>query len=320
MPDFSMLVVSDKPCCFWYPDIDKTNLEFINGIDPLYYKYIADVNRKELQSESQYAAISTRIAYCHGLETLFSLLCACIQAPDCIVGWLLKYRMNQLRDLVKAIVNQQGAILNKHSLEAVTFENLSDLINQFNLENQDEVLRLKQSFASAWQRFAKDFLDDNIIAEYNSMKHGLRVSPGGYSLTAIPEVKPGVPNPSGQMIDFGGSVFGSSFFNCEAIKNRKGSQNSIHFMSKRHSLNWDPEYLLRGLYLISMSLNNILSFLKVFNGLSEDVKLLYPEDESLFRVPVDSNNRTMNIVSNPLIYEENIVPFSKDDILKVYEQ
>ena len=315
--DFSRFVISAKPYCFWHPNIKKANLEFIDGIDPLYYKYVADVNRAELQGEArQYAAISTRIAYCHGLETLFSLLCACVQAPDCIAGWLSKYRMDQLRDLVETIVSQKRPILNKHNLESVTFEDTSDLINQFNLKDEDKDQRLRKSFASAWHRFAKDFLDDNIVTEYNSMKHGLRVSPGGYSLVVTPEDQAGVPDPS-KAFEVGNSIFGSSFSSFEAIKNKNEVQNPRHFKFRTYALNWDPEYLLRGLYIVSLSLNNILAFLKAFNGL-RDAKLCYPDDESFFEVPTDSN--TMSLAATLFIDEENITPFSEDDILKVYEK
>ena len=118
------------------------------------------------------------------------------------------------------------------------------------------------------------------------MKHGLRVRPGGFSLAFGPEDVPGVPAPPEKMSYLGGSDFGSSFFYSAGIGNEIDKRNPTHFRLKRHSLNWDPEGLSHGLNLISMSLNNILAFLKVVNGIdAESVKLIYPDNESYFEAP-----------------------------------
>lgn len=44
-----------------------------------------------------------RIGYHHGLESFFALLFATLQAPGCVVGWMLKYWPRQLRDLVASV-------------------------------------------------------------------------------------------------------------------------------------------------------------------------------------------------------------------------
>ena len=83
MMEYSKFAVSDVPYCVWDPELRRTNLEFIEEIDPAYYEYIAGINKEALQDDdgAQYAAMAIRIAYFHGLETLFALLCACAQAP-----------------------------------------------------------------------------------------------------------------------------------------------------------------------------------------------------------------------------------------------
>ena len=321
--EYSKFAVSDVPYCVWDPELRRTNLEFIEGIDPAYYEYIAGINKEALQDDdgAQYAAMAIRIAYFHGLETLFALLCACAQAPDCMIGWLQKYSLGQLRDLVKEIINRRGQIFCKRNIQSFTLEDLSKLINQFNLEDQDEMRQLQESFTTLWHRFAKDFLDDKLIAEYNNIKHGFRVRPGGFSLAFGPEDEFGVPPPAEKMTSLGGSDFGSSFFVSEGIGKEIDKRNPTHFRVKRHSLNWDPECLLHGLNLISLSLNNILAFLKVANGTdAESVKLLYPQDESYFEAPWQPSHSTMHIATNPIIREEDIVRFSKEEILRIYQQ
>ena len=322
MIENSRFAVSDVPYCVWDPELRRTNLEFIKGIDPAYYEYIAAINKGALQGDgSQYAAMAIRIAYCHGLETLFSLLCACIQAPDCIIGWLQKYTLKQLRDLVKNIVNYQTPIFCKFNLQSVTLEELSNLINDFNLQKEDKKQQLKESFTTLWRRFAKDFLDDKLIAEYNNIKHGFRVRPGGFNVLVGPEDVPGVPPPPEKMSYLRGSDFGSSFFKSEGIGNEIDKGNPTHFRLKRHSLNWDPKCLIHGLNLISLSLNNILAFLKSVNGAdTESIKLLYPQDESYFEAPWQLSQDILSSEINPTIREEHIVRFSKDEILEVYQQ
>jgi len=59
--------------------------------------------------QKQYAAATLRIAYSQGLETLFALLCAVVQAPDCVIGWFLKYRNSELFELVRKI--REGQII-----------------------------------------------------------------------------------------------------------------------------------------------------------------------------------------------------------------
>lgn len=322
MIENSRFAVSDVPYCVWDPELRRANLEFIEGIDPAYYEYIAATNKGSLQGDgSQYAAMAIRIAYCQGLETLFALLCACIQAPDCIIGWLQKYTLRQLRDLIEVIINRRATIFCKLNLQSVSLEELSNLINQFNLKDQDEIQQLKESFTTLWHRFAKDFLDDKLIAEYNNMKHGLRVRPGGFSLAFGPEDVPGVPAPPEKMSYLGGSDFGSSFFRSEGIGNEIDKRNPTHFRLKSHSLNWDPEGLSHGLNLISMSLNNILAFLKVVNGIdAESVKLIYPDNESYFEAPWRPSYSIGFSGIHSIICEEDIIRFSKDEILRVYRQ
>ena len=75
--------------------------------------------------------------------------------------------------MVKEIINRRGQIFCKRNIQSFTLEDLSKLINQFNLEDQDEMRQLQESFTTLWHRFAKDFLDDKLIAEYNNIKHGV---------------------------------------------------------------------------------------------------------------------------------------------------
>lgn len=78
--------------------------------------------------------------------------------------------------------------------------------------DEKEIQRLQGLFSTLWYRFAGDYLNENLIAEYNSLKHGFRINPGGFKLMVGPESTPGVAAPAERMTSLGSSEFGSSFF------------------------------------------------------------------------------------------------------------
>src|ERR1041385_6978782 len=81
--------VGKKPFVVWA--YDAINDDFLRGIDTKYFQYLADTHSANLTGEHRLtAAIALRTAYHHGLETLFMLIFATLQAPHCVVGWILK--------------------------------------------------------------------------------------------------------------------------------------------------------------------------------------------------------------------------------------
>jgi hypothetical protein len=98
---YSKFAVCEKPYCVWEWNLPERNLEYLERVDPTYFDYVGRVNAKKLGTDDgQHAAMAIRTAYHHGLETLFALMFAAIQAPDCVVGWMQRYSMGQLRSLV----------------------------------------------------------------------------------------------------------------------------------------------------------------------------------------------------------------------------
>jgi hypothetical protein len=85
---------------------------------------------------------------------------------------------------------------------------------------------------------------------------------------------------------FSKSDFGSSFLIPQNIVNAK--DNKHHFRLKRQRMNWNPEDMLYGLHLIAMSLNNIISCLKVLNGTNpENIQFQSPQEKETFKEPGD---------------------------------
>lgn len=308
--------VGKNPYCVWEWDLSTRNLEFINGIDPNYFDHIVRLNAPLLDgNDKNYASLSIRIAYCHGLETLFALLLATIQAPDCVVGWLHKYQLGQLRGLVEGISKQNQTMQYKLRLDKVTWQGLSEVIHQFQIDDKEKALRIKQHFGKLWQRLGNEFVNEQLVAEYNNIKHGLRVRAGGFSLAFGRQDAPGIAAPSERMVSMGGSVFGSEFFKPEPIGGDHYKRDP-NFRVRRMNLNWDPESLALRINLISSSLNNILSFLKIVNGVDPNtVAFSWPEDEKCFEAAWNNHFGVLNCSMDIKVEEENITRFSKKEIL-----
>lgn len=311
MIEYSKIVVDETPYCFWDWELQDKNLAFIDEIDPTYFEFIAEVNRNALAKEqNQHAAIALRMGYSQGLEAFFALLCATVQAPDCIIGWLLKYK--DLKSIVRKIHNHQP-VKTKLRIHSVTWKTLSNTINLFPDEGDEKEQQIKKSFAKLWNNFAKDFLDENNQYEYNSIKHGLRIKPGGSQIAIGREDTPGVPAQPEQMQLLSRSEFGSQFFTTENIDDVKH-----HCRIKRHRRNWDPENFIHGLNLISLSIKNVISFLKFGHGI-RPVTFQYPDNEDYYKEPWKKSVGLSGFSYKLTIRPEQIKFFDKNEILSEYK-
>ena len=107
-------VIDETPYACWDWELTRKNLEFLEGIDADYFRYVAETNGANLEGEDKHrAALSLRLAYSQGLETLFALLCSAVQAPQCVVGWMLSYKNEELQQLVQKITESYPKYLAK---------------------------------------------------------------------------------------------------------------------------------------------------------------------------------------------------------------
>jgi hypothetical protein len=311
---YSKFVVNERPFCVWDWDLRRSNLSFIDNIDPSYFDYLADIHGRafEVEDQRQAAALALRTAYAHGLETLMATAFAALQAPDCVVGWLHKYATHELITLVRKFENRQR-IWSKLIFEPFTWEGFSNATLAIRLEDKDREAQIKQHFGKAWQHFAEDFLHESNYLEYNSVKHGFRLKTGGFNLAVAPVESPDVEVPAERMQSLGGSDFGSSCFIPEWIGDSK-----VHFRVKAFHCNWQPEKFIHGLRLISITLDNLLSFLRLANGVPK-VQFHCPQEDSLFEEPWKVHPGVTSVCMDFGITEASIKPFTKEEILDVYK-
>jgi hypothetical protein len=307
-------VTNETPHCLWDFDIRESNRTFLNGIDPLYFKHIADTQSELLESDSkQYAALALRSAYTQGLETLFALIGSAIQAPECTVGWMLRYQNHELEKVVEKIQNAEP-LLSRFNAEVLTWEALSYLLHPFEVQDSKENTRICNFFARYWKRFATDFLNIEQKDEYNSSKHGLRLTMGGFKFFMSPEITQEAPLNRDEMFCITQSDFGSMFYSDEKLTDRR------NFRILLHSVNWNPNKFSIGLYVIYYSISNVVNFLKSLNGSGKfGIVYLNAESEVRFENLWDSYGSANSLNFNKTLDPNWITPASEVEIRKTYK-
>ena len=292
------------------------NLRFVDSLNPEYFGYLADTLAPDLDSDHKLLAGSAiRAAYGLGLETMFSVLFAALQAPGCIAGWLHKYKPEALRDLARR-ASAGVPYLNYPLLTGHSFDDIAKMMHSpLNLEDKEKQAALTKGFALSLRRLASDFVDEKRIAEYNDLKHGLRVSSGGFFLSVGTEHEYGVPPPAEEMKGMGGSVWGTRSFSVESL----GGKRQKHFWLREQHLNWLPVNHLHGLHIIAWNLQNVLAWLQIYLG-REGAKFTYPADPTAYEAPwaLSSGVNSFN-VDHPVPLEA-IRDISDEEILAAYQR
>jgi hypothetical protein len=318
------LLTGERASVYWGNDLAGDNWRFLESLDPDYYWFAARQGADALSAEPPLeradqlrAAMGLRIAYGQGVETLMALLCALAQAPQFPLGWMLRYRNEELRAVVAAVDSGQAI---PHLLVAdwVSWESLSAMVHS-HIPEAAAPLRLVDKFARFWDRMAHELLSDRHQDEYNALKHGLRVMPGGFSIAFGVERVPGQRAAAGDMRSLGGSAFGSSF----NVPLRIDGAEKHHLRLSHRSRNWSWEALAIDLQLISQSINNVVGCLRIIAGAPPgSVRFEWPDQQEddiftryqRFVVSVEHFSTADNVQA------ADIEPLSADDVRCLYDE
>jgi hypothetical protein len=264
--------------------------------------------------ELQYAAVKLRTSYSHALETLFSLLIATIQSPTCPYAWVRLYSPWQLRDIVNRI-NQFNEFPNYWNEKLITWEWLSSIVHRnLVLSDKEKNSEIVKKFGFFWQRLARELINDDFTHEYNSIKHGFRIKPGGFSFAFGKQDSRGVKAKPENMHLLGRSEFGSSFLSYKEI----GEKNYQFFRKFR---NWNPEAMLCSLRLISFSISNVVSNLMILGGKNpENIKFTWPTHLESFDKPseLDMKVGVKSMTIENSLPDELIQHFTVDEMKERY--
>jgi len=279
--DRYVFAVDDQVFCCWEHDLAERNERFLSLIDGGYFNYVAQRHADQLEGKNrQSSAVALRAAYHHGLETFFSLLGALTQAPGAVPAWIPKSTNTSLRHLVESL-RVGDMVLTQAGRQHVTIQALASLVHRYCWPDDSPAGFTGVRFGQAWIRFAKDFLDPHYIAEYNCIKHGFRVSSGGFVLSFGEEEEYGVIAPEENMHTLGASPFGTSFY--EEIPLLEDGSSKFHFRIRQRAINWRAEAMVQRLQLVAWSINNVVSALRCINGTEpHNVQFYRPEDPVAF--------------------------------------
>jgi hypothetical protein len=313
---YSKFLVNGRPFCYWDTELELSNKEFIqrfavdfyNDLSGLYYHHWTSD-----KDERYRHVISTQVrtSYSQALETFFALLFATLQAPDYVPGWLLEYKVSDLKRMIESI-KKYNKIPTKFKIEEFSFNSFAKFIHRFNTGDDQKDKNIKEKFGILWNRFATDFLKPTTSEGYNSIKHGFRANQGGFYLSIGKEKSFGIPADNDKMHTLGGSNYGASFFSKEKL-------NKYNYAIEKKHHNWDPLNLIYGLQLLSISLSNIISFLKIFIKDEPDkIKFKWPDDFNQFDEPWKRVVGVCDMAYKHGINWSAIKLLSKEEILSVY--
>jgi hypothetical protein len=110
------------------------------------------------------------------------------------------------------------------------------------------------------------------------------------------------------------SEFGSSFYVPVRLENRH------NFALNQQSLNWHPVNFVYALQLISMSISNVIAFLKVLHGIPRtEVPFSFAENAETYDQPWKHQFSISALGWNSQISPGGIEPLTREEILAVYE-
>lgn len=283
--------VVDEPYCVWEFNVPKRNIQFLKSLDPDYFLYIVGTNVDALEDEEDHhrAAMAIRMAYYQALEMFFSLACAWIQAPKCIYAWLEIAKTGDLRRLVRKVTENHSfpLMLAKPSANNLSWLAFAKAVFTHIPESEKKEGNIK-GFSGAWARFSHDFLDPNNIAEYNALKHGARISSGGFTLAVGIEDQPGKAVPIEKCSVVGHSKWGSGFYKLEKLGPAEKSNRS--YRSQKAVLNWTATSTAARVQLLAVSIHNLIGAILITNQVKPStIKFSTFNDVSCFKEPWSSS-------------------------------
>lgn len=280
--EYVTFYIGERPQVYWDWDLASKNLEFLKGVDGSFFTHVVAVQEPHLDGDSKlHAAASLRLAYAQALETFFALACATMQAPECVIGWMLSYNNSELDKMVASVSSLSARPHVRPEYAPASWKGLARIVHAGITCDDDQRAWIQQGFGTAWTRFAREFADECNSQEYNALKHGIRPRLGGFYLSFGEEAAPGVAPSSESMHCMGGSDFGSTFF----VAERLGS-GALHRRPKSVSVNWVPENMVEGISLLALSIQNLVSYLRLINGDAvKDCAFAAPSAEAAFDLP-----------------------------------
>lgn len=309
----TIFVVNKEPYCIWEADLLEKNQTFLKSIDVDYFDYMLSCH--QAGDDDKRAAIALRSAMYHAMETMYSLIGAYVQGPLCAYAWIAKCSNVELRTFVKSVSKQESNIPSVLKLSALNWQNIALAIFDQATGDQDKNEHTASFYAKFWKRVSSEFLDQDCIDENNSIKHGFRVKSGGFRMNVRIQEQPNVQPVKGRVHAFAGSDYGTSFHRVLQANSIKGNRSLI---SEEKSLNWKLENVVAMIELMSASITNIVSALKIANNIpADECRFLHIESEKETEKPWSHRPDIVVMSMQTGTSGFKIPNFNKDELLNI---
>jgi hypothetical protein len=276
-----VFVVNDAPYCVWDEDILERSRAFLRSLDPDYFAYATETHGQT--DDDKRASVALRLTLHHAMETLFSLLGAYVQAPFCPYAWLFKCSTGDLRKVVQRLNAGDPTLYTALRVTGATWSDVSRSIHATDQPGTERQTKIIEEFATFWRRLATEFLSRDHIDEYNAIKHGFRFGSGGFTLAFAEETSPGVAPPEAAFRTLGSSAHGASFYRVVPLTKQPKDRSLV---VEHQAVNWSIERVMLLNQLVYMSINNVVSALRIANGASPGKnKFMAPVHEADFLRP-----------------------------------
>ena len=262
--------VGKRVLAWWVGDPPEENRRFLRRLDPTFFETLYD-QLGDIRNDRVGLLVQThlRMLKDQAAEMLFALVLASIQAPIAPAMWLTKYNNSELQEMLEALVDgrqfltQRGKI--DHNWESVVDMYFQDLL----LDDESQRLNQRAAIVKFLQVLSGEYLKPTNLAEYNCSKHGLRISPGHWVVSAGGKQQDGVK--------LEGSGYGTSFLIADRLV--EGEQ---HYQLIDHYRCWNPEAIHFQIQVMVALSKNIITWLRQFNGDKNATSWLVPDDPAVF--------------------------------------
>lgn len=310
----STFMVHREPYCLWGHDIKERNVQFLEGLDADYFEFVTQL-ALDARDEKRASALLFANLH-HAIEMLFSLLGAYVQAPDCVYAWIPKCSNSQLRSLVDEIGNGDNSIIRKLRTQTISWEEIAKSVCAYFPYEDSKKNATANGFAKTWKRLASEFVSEMQIDQYNSLKHGMRVSRGGFRLSFGAELASGV-EPT-EFHDLGGSEYGLTFYK---VRDIWPSRKSRSIKCTKTSVNWSIDRVVGQLFLVQCSIQNIVSALKAVNGVPvAECKFVRPELDDDFDRPWTHICGVSSSSMDFIVDTSNTIAVTPEQIIETFKE
>ena len=122
----------------------------------IYFQYLNEVHQKA--ADEKRASVALRAALYHGMETLFSLLGAFLQAPDCAYAWVAKCNNSDLRTILQRINAKDKSLFIRYRFKRLTWKAIADVVFNCYLPGTEKQQRTVDLYSALWQRLSHEYL------------------------------------------------------------------------------------------------------------------------------------------------------------------